>query len=103
MFAVIETGGKQYRVEEGSMLTVEKLDAEVGSSVEFDRVLLVANGEEVNIGSPTVENAKVNGEVVEQGRHKKVRVIKFKRRKNYLRRAGHRQRFTAVKITGISQ
>ena len=103
MFAVIETGGKQYRVEEGSMLTVEKLDAEVGSSVEFDRVLLVANGEEVNIGSPTVENAKVNGEVVEQGRHKKVRVIKFKRRKNYLRRAGHRQHFTAVKITGISQ
>ena len=103
MFAVIETGGKQYRVEEGALVSIEKLDADVGSTVEFDRVLLIADGDEVNIGSPTVESAKVSGEVIEQGRHRKVRVIKFKRRKNYLRRAGHRQHFTAVKITGISQ
>lgn len=101
MFAVIETGGKQYRVEEGTQLSIEKLDAEVGSEVEFDRVLLVANGDSVQIGTPMVDGARVTGKVVEQGRHRKIRVIKFKRRKHYLRRAGHRQRFTAVQIVGI--
>lgn len=103
MWAVIETGGKQYRVKEGAQLSVEKLDAEVGSKVEFDKVLLIADGDDVTIGSPTLENAKVNGEIVEQGRHRKVRVVKFKRRKNYLRIAGHRQPYTAVKITEITQ
>ena len=102
MFAIIETGGKQYRVEEGEQLAVEKLDAEVGSEVEFDQVLMVANGESIDIGTPLVEGARVTGKVVQQGRHDKVRVIKFKRRKNYLRRFGHRQHFTAVEITGIS-
>ena len=102
MFAIIETGGKQYRVEEGGQLAVEKLDAEVGSEVEFDQVLMVANGESIEIGTPLVEGARVTGKVIEQGRHEKVRVIKFKRRKNYLRRFGHRQHFTAVEITGIS-
>ena len=103
MFAVIETGGKQYRVEEGAHVTIEKLDEEIGAEVEFDRVLMVANGESVNIGTPLVAGARVTGKVVEQGRHPKLRIIKFKRRKNYLRRAGHRQHFTAVEITSISQ
>lgn len=103
MFAVIESGGKQYRVESGTRLTVEKLDAEVGSEVNFDRVLMIANGDSVQIGTPLVEGAKVTGEVVDQGRHKKIRVIKFKRRKSYLRRIGHRQKFTSVEITDISQ
>ena len=102
MFAVIETGGKQYRVEEGAQLSIEKLDAEVGADVEFDRVLMVANGESVEIGTPLVEGARVTAKVVEQGRRDKIRVIKFKRRKHYLRRAGHRQNFTAVQIVGIS-
>ncbi|MYD44452.1 MAG: 50S ribosomal protein L21 [Gammaproteobacteria bacterium] len=102
MFAVIETGGKQYRVEEGAKVSVEKLDAEIGTDVEFDRVLMVANGESIEIGTPLVDGAKVTAKVVEQGRHAKIRVIKFKRRKHYLRRAGHRQQFTAVQIVGIS-
>lgn len=103
MFAVIETGGKQYRVEKGTRLSVEKLDAEVGADLEFDRVLMVSDGDTVDIGTPCVEGASVTGRVIEQGRHKKIRVIKFKRRKNYLRRAGHRQHYTAVEITAISQ
>ena len=102
MFAVIETGGKQYRVEEGTQVSIEKLDVEVGAEVEFDRVLMVANGESVEIGTPLVEGARVTAKVVEQGRRNKIRVIKFKRRKHYLRRLGHRQKFTAVQIVGIS-
>ena len=103
MFAVIETGGKQYRVESGARLAIEKLDAEVGSEVNFERVLMIANGETVQIGTPLIEGAKVTATVVEQGRQKKIRVIKFKRRKSYLRRLGHRQKFTSVQITDISQ
>lgn len=103
MFAVIETGGKQYRVESGTRLSVEKLDAEVGSEVNFDRVLMIANDENVQVGTPLVEGASVTGTVVEQGRQRKIRVIKFKRRKSYLRRHGHRQHFTSVEITDISQ
>ncbi len=102
MFAIIETGGKQHRVEEGERLAIEKLDAEVGADVEFDRVLMVVNGESVKIGTPLVDGARVTAKVLEQGRHAKVRVIKFKRRKHYLRRAGHRQEFTAVQIVGIT-
>mgnify|MGYP005988777215 FL=1 len=102
MYAVIVSGGKQYRVQEGESLKLEKLQAEAGSNVEFDRVLLVGNGDDLKIGEPVVEGAKVTAEVVQHGRAKKVEIIKFKRRKHHMKRQGHRQWFTEVKITGIS-
>ncbi len=102
MFAVFESGGKQHRVTEGEVIRLERLDGEPGDSVEFDHVLIVAEGDKVSVGTPYVEGGKVTGEVVGQGRGDKVRIIKFKRRKNYLRRAGHRQHYTEVKITGIT-
>ena len=101
MYAVIVSGGKQYRVQEGETLKLEKLQAEAGSSVEFDRVLLVGNGDDLKIGEPVVDGAKVTAEVVQHGRAKKVEIIKFKRRKHHMKRQGHRQWFTEVKITGI--
>ncbi len=102
MFAVIVSGGKQYRVQEGQTLKLEKLTAEAGSSVEFDRVLLVGNGDDVKVGAPVVEGAKVAAEIVAHGRGDKVTIIKFRRRKHHMKRQGHRQWFTEVKITGIS-
>jgi large subunit ribosomal protein L21 len=102
MYAVIVSGGKQYRVQEGETLKLEKLQVEAGSSVDFDRVLLVGNGDDLKIGAPVVEGAKVTAEVVQHGRGKKVEIIKFKRRKHHMKRQGHRQWFTEVKITGIS-
>ncbi|MFT7178828.1 MAG: large subunit ribosomal protein L21 [Oceanospirillaceae bacterium] len=102
MYAVIVSGGKQHRVEEGETLKLEKLNLEVGASVDFDRVLLVVSGENVNIGAPVVEGAKVSAEIVSHGRGKKVRIMKFKRRKHHMKQMGHRQWFTEVKITGIS-
>jgi len=102
MYAVIVSGGKQYRVQEGQTLKLEKLQAEQGATVEFDRVLLVANGDDIKVGAPVVAGAKVTAEVVEHGRGKKVSIIKFKRRKHHMKRQGHRQWFTEVKITGIS-
>ena len=102
MFAVFESGGKQHRVVEGEVVRLERLDGEPGDEVTFDRVLMVANGDDVSIGEPLVEGGRVIAEVVGQGRHRKIRVIKFKRRKNYLRRKGHRQHFTEVKITAIT-
>jgi large subunit ribosomal protein L21 len=102
MYAVIVSGGKQHRVEEGETLKLEKLTAEVGSSIDFDRVLLVANGDDVKIGEPVVDGAKVSAEIVSHGRGKKVRIVKFKRRKHHMKQAGHRQWYTEVKITGIS-
>ena len=102
MYAVIISGGKQHRVTEGEVLRVEKLQAEAGSSVDFDKVLLVANDEDVKIGAPAVEGAKVTAEVVSHGRGKKVRIMKFKRRKHHMKQMGHRQWFTEIKITGIS-
>ncbi|MFT5929884.1 MAG: large subunit ribosomal protein L21 [Oceanospirillaceae bacterium] len=102
MYAVIVSGGKQHRVEEGETLKLEKLNIEVGASVDFDRVLLVVNGEDVKIGAPVVEGAKVSAEIVSHGRGKKVRIMKFKRRKHHMKQMGHRQWFTEVKITGIS-
>ncbi len=101
MYAVIVTGGKQYKVAEGEYLKIEKLEEATGNSITFDRVLLVANGEDVKIGAPVVEGAKVTAEVVSQGRHDKIRIIKFRRRKHSMKRQGHRQWFTEVKITGI--
>ena len=103
MYAVIATGGKQYRVQPGETIHVEKLPVDVGSKVEFEHVLMVADGELVVIGAPVVHGARVSAEVVQQGREEKVIVFKFKRRKGYRRRNGHRQPFTAVKITAISQ
>ncbi|MDC9721038.1 MAG: 50S ribosomal protein L21 [Gammaproteobacteria bacterium] len=102
MYAVIVSGGKQHRVEEGETLKLEKLNIEVGGNVNFDRVLLVANGEDVKIGAPVVKGAKVSAEIVSHGRGKKVRIMKFKRRKHHMKQMGHRQWFTEVKITGIS-
>jgi large subunit ribosomal protein L21 len=102
MYAVIVSGGKQYRVQEGHTLKLEKLAVEAGSNVEFDRVLLVADGDDVKIGAPVVEGAKVTAEVVSHGRAKKVHIMKFKRRKHHMKQMGHRQHFTEVKITGIS-
>ena len=86
MYAVIVSGGKQYRVQEGETLKLEKLQAEAGSNVEFDRVLLVGNGDDLKIGEPVVDGAKVTAEVVQHGRAKKVEIIKFKRRKHHMKR-----------------
>ena len=102
MYAVIVAGGKQYRVQEGMTLKLEKIEVEVGKSVKFDQVLMVADGEKISIGEPVVKGAKVTAEVLSQGRHKKVKIMKFKRRKHHMKQMGHRQWFTEVKITGIS-
>ncbi|MCW8195172.1 50S ribosomal protein L21 [Proteobacteria bacterium 005FR1] len=102
MYAVIEAGGKQHRVTEGETLKLEKIkNAEAGGTVEFDRVLLVADGDNVKVGAPVVDGAKVTAEVIGEGRHDKVRIIKFRRRKHSMTRQGHRQWYTEVKITGI--
>ena len=100
MYAVIKTGGKQYRVSEGDRLRVEKLPVEVGATVELTEVLMLG-GETVAIGKPTIKGAKVTAEVVAQDRAKKIIVFKMKRRKNYRRKNGHRQPYTELKITGI--
>lgn len=102
MYAVIATGGKQYRVQEGETIEVEKLAVEPGATVTFDEVLLVARGEDVQVGTPVVAGAKVTAEVVKNGRGEKLLIYKYRRRKGYRRKTGHRQPFTAVKITGIS-
>jgi large subunit ribosomal protein L21 len=103
MYAVIQTGGKQYRVEPGKTVVVERLAGEKGMDVVFDQVLLVSSGDgaNLNIGKPLVAGAKVTGQIVEQGRGDKLVVFKFRRRKNYVRRNGHRQDYTAVKIAAI--
>ncbi len=102
MYAVIVSGGKQYRVSEGETLKLEKLEIATGENFDFDRVLLVAAGDDVKIGAPTVEGAKVTAEVVSHGRAKKVHIVKFNRRKHHRKQMGHRQWFTEVKITGIN-
>jgi large subunit ribosomal protein L21 len=103
MYAVIQTGGKQYRVEPGQTVKVEKLAGDAGTQVVFDQVLLVSSGDgaDVKLGKPLVAGAKVTGEIVEQGRGDKLVVFKFRLRKNYVRRNGHRQDYTAVKIAAI--
>ena len=101
MYAVIKTGGKQYRVEEGDVVRIEKIEVATGESVDFDQVLLVANGDDVKVGQPMLDGAKVTAEVLEQGRHKKIKTVKFRRRKHSRKQQGHRQWYTAVKITGI--
>lgn len=101
MYAVIQTGGKQYRVEPGQTLSVEKLPGEKGDAVQFDEVLLVSNEDKLEIGRPHVKGASVKAEIVEQGKDEKVIVYKQQRRKNYRRRYGHRQLYTSVKINEV--
>jgi large subunit ribosomal protein L21 len=101
MYAVIATGGKQYRVQEGAVLRIEKLDAEAGASVEFGQVLLVGAGSSVTLGAPFISSAKVVTTVQSHGKGDKVRIVKFRRRKHYKREGTHRQPYTEVKITQI--
>jgi large subunit ribosomal protein L21 len=101
MYAVISTGGKQYKVQPGETVLVEKLAGEAGDKITFDQVLLVADDQQVAVGRPHVDGATVTGEIVEQGLGDKVIVYKFKRRKNYRRKNGHRQAYTAVKINDV--
>ncbi len=102
MYAVIQTGGKQYRVEEGQTLKFEKLEFEDGSDIEFDKVLLIQSDSGLQVGAPFVDGGKVTATVNSQGRHKKVKILKFKRRKHHMKQMGHRQYYTEVKITGIT-
>ncbi len=103
MYAVIETGGKQYRVNEGDIVRIEKLVADVGSEVSFDRILMVGEGSDLLVGTPLVDGAQVSARVVEQDRHRKIIVFKMKRRKNYRRKQGHRQDYTGVRIEKIER
>ncbi len=102
MYAIFESGGKQHRVVIGETLKLEKIEFATGGIVEFNKVYLVANGEKIRIGAPVVEGVTVTAEVIAQGRADKVKIIKFRRRKHSMKRQGHRQWFTEVKITGIN-
>lgn len=102
MYAVIQTGGKQYRVAEGDTLKIEKILADEGATVELDKVLMVADGDTVRVGQPYLEGGKVTATVKSHGRAKKVKIVKFRRRKHHMKHQGHRQWFTELTITGIS-
>ena len=102
MYAVFLSGGKQYRAAKGDVLRLEKIEADEGATVKFDEVLLVGEGSDIKVGTPLLSGSTVSGKVVRQGKSKKVPVVKFKRRKNYLRQGTHRQFFTEVEITGIA-
>lgn len=102
MYAVIANGGKQYRVTEGQVVELEKMPTEVGGTVEFDQILMVSDGDKFHIGAPFLSGAKVTGEVLTHSRADKVNIIKFRRRKHHMKRMGHRQHVTKVKITGIT-
>jgi len=102
MYAVIKTGGKQYRIQVGEKLKVEQLDAESGSELVIDQVLMVADGDQVSMGTPLVDGATVSATVLGQGRHDKIRIFKMRRRKHYQKHQGHRQNYTEIQITGIS-
>ena len=101
MYAVIKTGGKQYRVDPGKEVRVEKLDGELGDSVIFDQVLMASDGENIRVGKPFLEDTKVVGRITQQGKNKKILVFKYKRRKGYRKKMGHRQQFTQIKIDEI--
>ena len=101
LYAVIISGGKQHRVIEGETLKLEKLPLDVGSTIDFTEVLMIGNGDDIKIGAPLVSGAKVSASVISQGRHKKIRIVKFKRRKHHQKITGHRQYFTEVKIESI--
>lgn len=102
MYAVIFEGGKQHRVSVDDVVRFELIEKAVGETVEFDKVLLTADGDNVNVGAPYLASAKVVGEIVKQGRGEKVHIVKFRRRKHFQKRTGHRQYFTEVKITAIN-
>jgi len=102
MYAIVKTGGKQYKVREGDVLQVEKLVGEVGHEISFDDVLMYSDGETVTVGQPKVDNVTVSGHIVAQDKSKKIIVFKYKRRKRYRRKQGHRQHFTAVRIDSIT-
>ena len=102
MYAVIKTGGKQYRVAAGEKLKIEQLPADIGAEIVLDQVLLVADGDNLKMGRPLVTGASVNAKVLAQGRHDKVRIFKLRRRKHYQKHQGHRQNFTEIEITGIT-
>jgi large subunit ribosomal protein L21 len=102
MYAVIKTGGKQYRVAAGEKLKIEQLPAEIGAEIVLDQVLLVADGDNLKMGRPLVTGASVQAKVLAQGRHDKVRIFKLRRRKHYQKHQGHRQNFTEIEITGIT-
>lgn len=102
MYAVFQSGGKQHRVSEGQTIRLEKLENATGETVEFDQVLMVVDGDNVQIGVPFVNGGKIKAEVVAHGRGEKIKIVKFRRRKHYRKQQGHRQWFTEVKITGIS-
>ena len=101
MYAVIKTGGKQYRVSEGETLKIEKLELEPGNKVTFNEVLMIADGENVQVGSPLVDKASVEAKVISQGKGKKINILKFKRRKQSMKQQGHRQLFTEIQIGKI--
>lgn len=103
MYAVIKTGGKQYTVKEGDVLKIELLPEDAGNVIEFSEVLMIADGDQVTCGTPFIATAVVKAEVIDHGRHKKVRIIKFRRRKHHMKRMGHRQYYSQVKITAISK
>lgn len=103
MYAVIKTGGKQYRVKAGDVLKVEQLPSEVGSELDFSNVLLIVDGKKTTVGTPAIEKAVVKAKVLSQGRHKKIKIIKFRRRKHHMKQMGHRQNYTEVEITAINQ
>lgn len=103
MYAVIKTGGKQYRVTEGDLLRIEKVTGEVGEAIELEEVLMIANGEQIDVGRPVLTESRVVGEIVEQGKGKKIIVFKSKRRKGYRKKQGHRQLYTLLKIKEIKR
>ncbi|NCN89080.1 MAG: 50S ribosomal protein L21 [Gallionella sp.] len=102
MYAVIKTGGKQYRVVEGETLKIETVDGEVGSAIVLDKVLMIGAGEKISVGQPLLEGASVKATIVANGRHKKVTIFKMRRRKHYQKHQGHRQNYTEIRIDGIS-
>jgi large subunit ribosomal protein L21 len=102
MYAIIKTGGKQYRVENGLRLKIEQIPADIGSELVIDQVLMIADGDNVSMGKPMLNGAAVKATVLQQGRHDKVRIFKMRRRKHYQKHHGHRQNYTEIQITGIS-
>ncbi|MDP2760138.1 MAG: 50S ribosomal protein L21 [Sideroxyarcus sp.] len=102
MYAVIKTGGKQYRVVQGETLKIETLDGDVGSEIVLDKVLMVGNGDQISVGQPLLDGATVKATIVANGRHKKVTIFKMRRRKHYQKHQGHRQNYTEIRIDGIS-
>ena len=103
MYAVIKTGGKQYRVKEGDVIKLEMLSGEVGKAIEFSEVIMIADGDKITLGTPFIAKMVVKAEIMEHGRHKKVKIIKFRRRKHHMKQMGHRQYYTQVKITAIGK